>query len=248
MPFLGTIINAAVIVVFSLLGSLLKRGISERISQALFSAISVAVVFLGIDGAMGEAPAVPQGFFLNAELTKFAVIILSLVIGTAIGELIDIQKHVERIGNILENKLCVFNPKAENKGNFAKGFIICTLTTCVGSMAVQGAILDGVGQPDILIAKSVLDAISCFVFSSTLGIGCAFSAIPMVLYQGGITLLSFVLSDVIPTAALSYLSATGSLILVLIGLNGLGATNVRTANMTPAIFVPLVLAPLINLF
>ena len=248
MPFLGTLINAAVIVIFSLLGSLLKRGVPERISRALFYAISIAVVFLGLDGAMNEAPCVPPGFFLNAGLTKFAVIILSLVIGTAIGEIIDIEKYVQRLGQRLESKLCPIKDQDYCAGNFAKGFITCTLTTCVGSMAVQGAILDGVGQPDILIAKSVLDAISCFVFSSTLGIGCAFSAIPMVLYQGGITLLSFVLSDVIPAAALSYLSATGSLILVLIGLNGLGATNVRTANMTPAIFVPLVLAPLINLF
>jgi uncharacterized membrane protein YqgA involved in biofilm formation len=115
-------------------------------------------------------------------------------------------------------------------------------------MAVQGAILDGVGQPDILIAKSVLDAVSCFVFSSTLGIGCGFAAIPMLLYQGCITLLSLVFSNFIPAASLAYLSATGSLILVLIGLNGLGATKVRTANMTPAVFIPLLLVPIINLF
>lgn len=247
MPFTGTIINFFVIVVFSLLGTFLKKGIPERINRALFFAISIAVVYLGISGAMNEAPAVPEGFFLNAELTKFAVIILSLVIGTAIGEVINIEKYVTKLGDKLEKKFCSGSDEYTG-GNFAKGFITCTLTTCVGAMAVQGAILDGVGQPDILIAKSVLDAISCFVFATSLGIGCAFSAIPMLIYQGGITLLSFALSSFIPEAALSYLSATGSLILVLIGTNGLGATNVRTANMIPAVFIPFVFVPLINLF
>jgi uncharacterized membrane protein YqgA involved in biofilm formation len=115
-------------------------------------------------------------------------------------------------------------------------------------MSVQGAILDGVGNADVLIAKSVLDAISCLVFASTLGIGCAFAAVPMIVYQGGITLLSLFVSDFIPTESLSYLSATGSLILVLIGTNLLGATKVKTSNMTPAIFVSLIFHPLINLF
>ena len=247
MPFLGTLINAAVIVIFSLIGSLMKFGIPERISRSMFYAISVAVIYLGLDGAISTAaPDVPEGFFLNAGLTKFSVIILSLVIGTAIGEAIDIEKYIGKLGAVLEKRMPM--AKSSPSGSFAKGFIICTFTSCVGAMSVQGAILDGVGNADVLIAKSVLDAISCLVFASTLGIGCAFAAVPMIVYQGGITLLSLFVSDFIPTESLSYLSATGSLILVLIGTNLLGATKVKTSNMTPAIFVSLIFHPLINLF
>lgn len=248
MAFLGTIINFLTISVFSILGALLKRGIPEKINRAVFAAVSVCVIYLGIDGALAETPAVPEGFILSAGLTKFVIMILSMVIGTAIGELIDIDKWVNRLGNKLESKF-IKNPNPEySSGNFAKGFITCSLTTCVGAMAVNGAILDGVGQPDILIAKAIIDAISCFVFATTLGIGCAFAAIPALIYQGGITLLSFFFSSVIPAATLSYLSATGSLIIILIGTNFLGATNVKTANMTPAVFMPLVLTPIFNLF
>ena len=120
--------------------------------------------------------------------------------------------------------------------------------TCVGAMAVNGAILDGLGNPDVMIAKAIIDAVSCFVMASTLGFGCAFAAFPLLVYQGGLALLSFVLATSIPAASIAYMSATGSLIILLVGTNFLGATNAKTANMTPAIFMPLIIAPIINLF
>ena len=120
--------------------------------------------------------------------------------------------------------------------------------TCVGAMAVNGAILDATGDPEVLIAKSVIDAIACFVMATSLGIGCAFSAFPMLIYQGMITLIALLFSAVIPAESIYYLSVTGSLIIVLIGTNFLGATNVKTANMTPAVFLPLIITPILNLF
>lgn len=249
MPFLGTIVNFLAVAIAGTLGSLLKRGIPERINKAIFAAVSICIVFVGLDGAMSETPAVPESFILSAGLTKFIIIILSMTLGTAIGEIIDIDKWVNKLGNKLEDKLIKNSSEdSPERGNFAKGFITCTLTTCVGAMSVNGAILDGVGKPDMLIAKAIIDIISCFVFATTLGIGCAFSAVPLLLYQGGITLLSFFFSSLIPEATLSYLSATGSLILVLIGTNFLGATKVKTANMTPAVFMPLIITPIVNLF
>jgi uncharacterized membrane protein YqgA involved in biofilm formation len=115
-------------------------------------------------------------------------------------------------------------------------------------MAVNGAIQDAVGKPDILIAKSVVDGIVVLIMSTTLGIGCAFSALSLLVYQGGITLIAYFASDFIPTATLSYMSVTGSLIIILIATNMLGLTKVKTANMIPAIFIPLLLAPIVNMF
>jgi uncharacterized membrane protein YqgA involved in biofilm formation len=115
-------------------------------------------------------------------------------------------------------------------------------------MTINGAILDAAGQPDILIAKSVIDSISCFVFATTLGFGCVFGGISVLIYQGGIALVALMFSSLIPADILSYLSAVGSLILILIGTNFLGATDVKTANMTPAVLMPFVIVPIIKLF
>ena len=114
-------------------------------------------------------------------------------------------------------------------------------------MAVNGSILDATGNPDTLIAKATIDAIACFMVAASLGVGCAFSAFPMLLYQGSITLITLLFSSVIPDATIQYLSFTGSLIIVFIGTNFLGITKVKTANMTPAIFIPLALTPLMEL-
>lgn len=259
MPFTGTIINVLCIAVFSLLGSLVKKGIPERCKNAILGAVAICVIFFGIGSALaspGEGACVPDAIF-NAETTKFVIIILSMVIGTVIGELIDIDKFVTATGSRLEKKLSGlgrknaveenFESNAET-GNFAKGFISCTLMTCVGAMAVNGAILDATGDPSVLIAKSVIDAVSCFIMATSLGIGCAFSAVAALLYQGAITLAALLFSAVLPAESIYYLSVTGSLIIVLIGTNLLGITRVKTANMTPAVFMPLIITPILNLF
>jgi len=242
MPFLGNIINFFTVLIASLLGALIKRGIPERIKSAVFAAISICVIYIGLDGALGEAPATDG--FLSSGLAKFIIMLLSLVLGTLIGELIDIDKHVNRLGDKLEAK---FAPKSEQGGSFAKGFVSATIMISVGAMAVNGSILDATGNPDTLIAKATIDAIACFMLATSLGIGCAFSAFPMLLYQGSITLVTLLFSSVIPEATIQYLSFTGSLIIVFIGTNFLGITNVKTANMTPAIFIPLALTPLMEL-
>lgn len=247
MPFIGTIINFACIFIFSFLGTLVGTRLPERINRSVFSAIAICVIFVGLESALAPTTDVCLStFFGNASLTKFIIIILSMVIGTAIGEAIDIDKWVNKLGAKLEKKLT--RNKDGETGNFAKGFVSCTIMTCVGAMAVNGAILDATGDPSVLIAKSVIDAIACFVMATTLGIGCAFSAIPMLLYQGFLTAIALLMTAVIPEACIYYLSATGSLIIVLIGTNFIGATNVKTANMTPAVFIPMILVPILNLF
>lgn len=248
MPFTGTLINFACIIIFSVLGAVVGQRLPERINRGVFAAIAICVVYIGLDGVFALPPegVALDTFFGNEGLTKFIILLISMSVGTAVGEIIDIDKWVNRLGEKIEKKF--LNSDEAVKGNFSKGFVSCTIMTCVGAMAVNGAILDAVGDPHILIAKSVIDAISCFIMATSLGIGCAFSALPMLIYQGIITAVFLLMESVIPAATIYYLSATGSLIIVLIGTNFMGATSVKTANMTPAIFIPMVLVPILRLF
>ncbi len=243
MPFLGTIINFLAVLISGLLGASIRRGIPERIIKAITAAIAICVIYIGIDGALVSAPDV-GGFFESAGLVKFLIMILSLVIGTVIGEIIDIDRLVTALGEKIEARLV---KDESSKGSFAKGFVSSTIMICVGAMAVNGAILDATGDPSTLIAKATIDFIACFMLATTLGVGVAFSSFPLLLYQGAITLISLFFVSIIPEATITYLSATGSLIIVFIGTNFLGLTSVKTANMTPALFVPFALVPLFNL-
>ena len=249
MPFLGTVINFLCIALFSLLGAGLKRIIPKRVSGAILSAVGVCILYMGIDGALASAHGHLSTFFGSTDATKFIIIIVSLTLGTAIGEAVDLDKRIGALGEKIENKIS----KGKGNGDFARGFVAATLATCVGAMAVFGSILDATGDPSTLIAKSVLDAISCLMMASSFGVGCAFAAIPVLIYQGSITALALLAESAFAgsavfDSAVYYMSATGSLILVLIGLNFLGATKVKTANMTPAVFIPLIMTPILALF
>lgn len=243
MAFLGTIVNFFVVLVCGSLGALIKKGVPKKISDALISAMAICAIYIGIDGVMEQAPAVPDGAFLSAGLVKVLVMIISMGLGVLIGELIDIDGLVNRLGESVEKRFV----KEGERGNFAKGFISCSLLFCVGAMTVNGAFQDAIGNPDILLAKSVIDGIVCFVMASTLGFGCAFSAVFVLVYQGLLTLLGLFLAGILPSASISYMSITGSLIVILIGTNMLGCTKIKTANMTPAIFLPALIAPLMEL-
>ena len=241
MAFLGTIVNFFAVLVCGLLGLLVKRGVPKRISDGILSAMAVVVIFIGIDGALEPAPALPEGTFLSAGLVKILVMIISMALGTLIGEAIDIDKWVSRLGEWLEHKLV----KDGEKGKFAKAFVSCSLLFCVGAMTVNGAFADAMGKPDILIAKSVIDGIVCLVMASTLGIGCAASSVFVLVYQGLLTVVGLFLAGSLSPEIISYMSVTGSLIIILIGVDMLGVAKIKTANMTPAIFLPALISPLI---
>ena len=246
IPFFGTLINFIAVLTAGILGTLIKKGIPDRISSSIINAMSIVVVYIGISGAL-ETPVSVLGeeSFLSAELQKILIMILSLAIGTVIGERIDIDGMLSRLGTAVEKKLnsvkWLSKLGAAEEGQIAKGFVRCSLLFCVGAMAVNGAILDAVGNPEILLAKTVIDTIVCFTMATTMGIGCALSAFVVLLYQGGVTLLALGFVNLISPIVLSYMSMTGSLIIVFIGLNTMGVTKVRTANMIPAIFIPMLL-------
>ena len=231
------------VLVCGIVGSLIKKGIPKRISDAVMYAMAICVIYIGVDGTLEAAPTLTEGAFLSNGLIKVLIMILSMGLGTLIGELIDIDKWVNRLGEFLESKFS----KGGETGSFARGFVSCSILFCVGAMAVNGAFQDAIGKPDILLAKSVIDGISCFVMASTLGIGCAFSAFFVLAYQGVLTVLGYFLATLLPASTLTYMSVTGSLVIILIGTNMLGATKVKTANMIPAIFLPALIAPLLGL-
>lgn len=244
MPFLGTLVNFAAALVAGLLGVLVKKGIPERISDTIMKSMAIAVVYIGISGALEAAPTEASDAFLSHDLRKMLIMILSLGIGSLIGELCNIEGGLERLGAFLEKKL---TRNEEAKGEVARGFVSCSMLICVGAMSVTGAIADATGNPDILFAKAIIDAVTCFTLGSTLGIGCALSAFTVLIYQGGITLFTLVFSGFLTPSLISYMSMTGSLVVCLVGTNVLGATKVRTANMIPAIFMPILLEPLFRL-
>lgn len=250
MPFLGTLINFVAVALFGVLGALTKRGIPQRISDSIMAAMAACVIYIGIDGIIGAAPAVSEDSFFSAGLVKVLIMIVSMALGTLIGELVDIDKRISLLGDKLEAKLSGKpNEDAEgNKGRFARGFVACSLLFCVGAMAVNGSIQDGLGNPDILLAKTVIDSISCFIMATTFGIGCAFSAFFLLVYQGAIAVMGYFLAEIIPESTIAYMTFTGSLIIIFIGTNMLKITKVKTANMIPAIFLPLAIAPIFDLF
>lgn len=247
MPFLGTAVNFSAVLIFGILGALVKRGVPKRISDTIVSAMGICVIYIGIDGALGAVPVIAEGGFLSQGLIKVMIMIFSMGLGALIGEAIDIEKWVGRLGELLEKKLISTGDVNEGKGNFAKGFVTCTLIFCVGAMAVTGSIEDGMGNPDTILAKTVIDSVTCFILATTLGIGCAFSAFGVLVYQGSIAAVGYFLQSVLPDASIAYMSVVGSLVIILVGTNTMGITKIRTANMIPAIFLPILLVPLVEI-
>ena len=240
--FLGTIVNFVSVLALGMLGSLIKKSIPERFSDSIMSAIGVCVIYIGIDGALEAAPTVPEGSFLSAGLFKVLVMILSLAIGAVLGELINIDKWLNLLGDRLAARF-----SGVGKGDsFAKGCVSCSLLFCVGAMTINGALLDAQGDPSILLAKSVIDSIAVFLMAGSMGAGCAFSAFFLLIYQGAITALGIGLVSLLSASTLTYISVTGSLVIILVGTNVLGITKVRTANLIPALFMPIAVEALLR--
>ena len=241
--FLGNIVNFVVVLFLGIIGVFLKKGIPDRINKAIMSVLGICVIYIGISGMLEEAPSVPDGCLVNAEIFKVLVMIISMSIGPVIGEAIDLDKWINKLGEFLGSKL----GKIGKCENFARGFVGCSLILCVGAMTINGAIADAAGNPELLFAKSIIDGITVLVMAGTMGIGCVFSAFFQLLYQGSATLLATGLVTVVADSTLTYISVTGSLMIILLGLNVLGVTKVKTANMVPAMFVAIGVEALLKL-
>lgn len=227
---LGTIVNSAAIVAAGLLGRLLGRTFGPQQQKALNTACGVSVLFIAIAGAMEGMLTVDGG---TVGSRRSMLVVLCLALGTVIGELIGIERGFARFGEWLKKKT-----GSGNDAGFVDAFVTASLTVSIGAMAIVGAIRDGLsGDNSTLLVKAVLDFIIILVMSSTMGKGTAFAAVPVFVFEGGMTLLARLLSPVMTADALSYLSLIGSVLIFCIGIDLVWDKKIAVANMLPAVLL-----------
>ena len=235
MAGLGTIINGAAIILGGLIGHFTGRLLKQEQQQSLTTVCGVSTLFIAIAGAMQGMLSIDGSTLVSG---KSMLVVLCLAIGTVIGELIGIEAGFERFGEWLKRK-------TGNDGDkqFVNAFVTASLTVCIGAMAIVGAIQDGLsGDYSTLAVKSVLDFIIIAVMTSSLGKGAAFSAIPILLFEGSITLLARLVAPVITPTAAAYLSLIGSVLIFCVGVNLVWGKKVRVANMLPAVILAVIAA------
>ena len=222
---IGTIVNSVAVVIGCLIGFLIKGRLKTNISNTIMSGLGLCVLYIGVSGA------------LKGEDTL--LMIICIVIGALIGELIDIDKWLSRLGDIIERKV---NKVGKSNISIAEGFVSASLLFCVGAMAIVGSLESGLrGNHDTLFAKSLLDGVTSIILTSTLGIGVIFSAVTIFIYQGLITLGAGMLANVLSESVINNMTAVGSLLIIGLGFNILGITKIKVANMLPAVILPVLL-------
>ena len=230
MPGLGTVINVAAIVAGGLLGLVAGKAVGERLQDGLGKACGVCVLLIGIAGAMQGMLALDGGQLASG---KSLFVVASVVVGTLVGEAIDLDALVTRFGEWLKRK-------SGNDGDrtFVEGFVTASITVCVGAMAVVGAVQDGAfGDWSVLATKAVLDFVIILVMTCSMGKGCAFSALPVGAFQGCVTALAAVIGPLMTEGSLAGLSLVGSILIFCVGVNLVWGPKLRVANMLPAIVV-----------
>lgn len=232
---LGTWINVAGILIGGIGGILFSKRMEQRYQETLMMAVGVCVLFLGIGGAMEKMLIISQNGLSSGGTM---MIIGSFAIGALLGEWLNIEWYMEEFGRFLKRKT-----KSEGDAGFVDGFVTASLTVCIGAMAVVGAIQDGIsGDHSVLIAKAILDGIIILIMTASQGKGCIFSAIPVGIFQGAITVLARLLEPLMTTQALNNLSLTGSILIFCVGVNLVWGKKIKVANLLPAIVIAVVWA------
>ena len=220
---LGTIANVVAIILGGILGILIKSRFPKKVNNIIFQVIGLFTITLGITMAI--------------KTNNILIVAFSLIIGSVVGEIIDIEKYLESFSERLKNKL------KNSSDKFTEGFITATLIYCIGPMAILGSIEEGLGNPpNLLFAKSVLDGVASIALASALGIGVIFSTVPLLIYQGGITLFASYVSNYLSDALIVELSAVGGILLLGLGMNIAEIKKFKVVNMLPSLLVVLVLS------
>ena len=218
---LGTIVNTISIIIGSLIGLLFKGRLPEKYSQTIMHVIGLAVILIGIKTAL--------------QADAILIVIISLAIGSFVGELLRIEDRLEQIGRWIGKRL------AKDSEGISKGFVSASLLYCVGAMAIIGSMESGLtGNHQTLFAKSILDGIGSVLFASTLGVGVIFSAVSVFCYQGLLTLTASSIKPFLLPEVVSQMSAVGGLLIFAIGIGLLEIKKIKIGNMLPAIFIPLI--------
>ena len=225
---LGTIINTAAIAVGGILGLIFGKLIKEGHRDTLSKTCGVAVLFVGIAGALKGMLSVVDG---KITYGGDFLIIISLALGALVGEIINIEGGFERFGAFLKEKT-----HSTKDTSFIEGFVSASFTVCIGAMAIVGSINDGIyGDITVLVTKSILDFIIITVMAASLGKGAIFSAIPVGILQGSVTALSFLIKPIMTDTALLYLSVVGNVLIFCVGINLVFGKKIKVANLLPAI-------------
>ena len=229
----GTIINTVAVIAGGIAGVVLKKGIPENCQKILMQACGIATIFIGVSGTLKEMLVINGS---SIETKGTFLLILSLVLGGLAGSLLSIEDRLERLGELLKKKL-----HSEKDTRFVEGFVTSTLVICIGAMAIVGAIEDGLtGNFSTLTAKAILDFVIVMIFASTLGKGVIFSALPLFLYQGAITILAAVLGDFMSPALISDISFIGSALIFCVGVNIAFGKKFNVGNLLLALLVPII--------
>ena len=228
---IAVFINMALVLVGSLLGLVLKNRFSEALGRAIRTGIGLCTLGIGLSS------------LLKTEDTL--CVIVCMVVGILLGEWIDIERRMDAAGEFLKARL----EKGNSSSRFVEGFVTATILYCVGAMAINGSIEAGLhGDYSIIVSKSVMDGVTAISFAAAMGIGVAFSAIPIFIYQGGLTLLAQWVGPYLDQAVVNEMSAVGGALIVGISVNllALREEKVKVGNMLPAIFLPIAYIPLAN--
>ena len=226
---LGTIVNFFAIIIGSTLGLLFKKLIPDNFKLTIIQGLGLCVILVGILNAL--------------KSDSLLLIIISIVIGSYIGELLKIEENLSKLGQWIENKF------AKNDNGFVKAFVTASLIYCVGSMAIVGSLESGLtGNHKTLYVKSLLDGVVSIIFASSLGFGVMFSSLIVLLYQGSITISSSLLKPLLNENVINQMTAIGGLIIIGIGINLLELKKINVGNMIPSIFIPLLYFLLKNIY
>ena len=231
----GTIVNTIGVIIGGLIGVLLGKAIPEKLSSRLMQALGLCTLLIGLTGTVKDIT-------FNNDQTVYSqniiLIIISMVIGTLIGELLDLDKLLNDLGNRLQEK---FKSKNGNS-TLAEGFVTASLLFCVGAMTIVGSMQSGLlGDNSTFFAKTVLDFIASIVFASSLGIGVVLSAAFVFTYQGAITLIAYFAGNFLSNYMISQMTFVGNLIIIALALNMLKITKIKVMNLVPSIFIPIIL-------
>ena len=224
---LGTIVNVILVILGSGVGVFFNKSIPQRLTDTLFKAMGLVVVFIGVTGCMNGG--------------NTLIVVVSMILGTLLGELADLDKQINKVGKLLEKKFDKNNPNS----TMAEGFVSASMLFCIGSMAIVGCLQAGLnGDCSILYTKSAIDLCSAMIFASTMGIGVAFSAVSVFLYQGLLTVLAVWVSPFLSEVVITNMSCVGYVVIIGLALTMLGATKLKVTNLVPAMFLPILLCPL----
>lgn len=217
----GAVVNFLLVILGSIIGLLLKKGIPERVRTTLMSGMALCVIYIGITG-------------LFSKDANILIIIISFALGSVLGELANFDGMINRLGEKLEKKFGGENVK------ISQGFVTATMLFCVGAMTIVGSIESGINANNAtLYSKGMIDCVSAIALTSSLGIGVLFSCLSVLIIEGSITLLAVFIAPILNNASIAQMSVIGSALIIALGFNMLGITKIKVMNYLPCLFLPI---------